>query len=37
MDEVQIVQSNPESVLETIGQNRGVWWEKINEFKGQLL
>ncbi len=37
MDEVQIVQSNPESVLETIGQNRGVLWEKINEFKGQLL
>ena len=37
MDEVQIVQSNPESVLETISQNRGVLWEKINEFKGQLL
>jgi|TARA_B100000768_G_C11256271_1_gene366538 hypothetical protein len=37
MDEVQLVQSNPESVLENISQYRGALWEKINEFKGQML
>jgi hypothetical protein len=37
MDEVQLVQSNPESVLENIVQYRGVLWDRINEFKSQMV
>jgi len=37
MDEVQLVQPNPESVLENIIQHRGALWEKINEFKSQMI
>ena len=37
MNEVQLVQLNPESVLENIVQYRGVLWDRINEFKSQMV
>ena len=37
MDSIQSIHNNPESVLENINQNRGLLWERINDFKSDML
>jgi hypothetical protein len=37
MGNVQSVSNKPESVLGFINQNRGLLWERINEFKANML
>jgi hypothetical protein len=37
MGNVELMHNGPESVLEYVNQNRGLLWEKINDFKADLI
>ena len=37
MGNVELMHKGPESVLEYVNQNRGLLWERINDFKDDLI